>query len=79
MNKLFAIDVETEEVIVSESPKGSKSIHFIERVPRKDNEELYEAVLKLTDMAKADDFDLKEFKALDKVCQGLYKAHSGSK
>jgi hypothetical protein len=79
MNKLFAIDAKTKEVIVSESPKGSKSIHFIERVPRKDNEELYEAVLKLTDLAQAADLDLKEFKAADKVCQGLYKAHGGGK
>jgi hypothetical protein len=73
MNKLFAIDTETQEVIVSESPKGSKAIHFIERVAKNDNAELYEAVVKLTEVAKAADFDLKEFKALDKACQGLYR------
>ena len=73
MNKLFAIDTETQEVIVSESPKGSKTIHFIERVAKNDNAELYEAVVKLTEVAKAADFDLKEFKALDKACQGLYR------
>ena len=75
MNKLFAIDEKTEEVIVSESPKGSKTIHFIERVAKKDNAELYEAVVKLTDMAKAPDFDLKEFKSLDKTCQALYRLY----
>ena len=75
MNKLFAIDTETQEVIVSESPKGSKTIHFIERVAKIDNVELYEAVVKLTDMAKAADFDLKEFKALDKTCQVLYRVY----
>ena len=75
MNKLFAIDTETQEVIVSESPKGSKTIHFIERVAKNDNAELYEAVVKLTDMARAADFDLREFKALDKTCQVLYRVH----
>lgn len=75
MNKLFAIDEKTEEVIVSESPKGSKTIHFIERVAKKDNAELYDSVIKLTDMARAADFDLKEFKALDKTCQGLYRVY----
>jgi hypothetical protein len=75
MNKLFAIDEKTEEVIVSESPKGSKTIHFIERVAKKDNAELYDSVIKLTDMARAADFDLKEFKALDKTCQVLYRVH----
>jgi hypothetical protein len=78
MNKLFAIDTETQEVIVSESPKGSKTIHFIERVAKNDNAELYEAVVKLTEVAKAADFDLKEFKALDKACQGLYRKYKES-
>jgi hypothetical protein len=62
-------------VIVSESPKGSKTIHFIERVAKKDNAELYDSVIKLTDMARAADFDLKEFKSLDKTCQGLYRVY----
>ena len=75
MNKLFAIDEKTQEVIVSESPKGSKTIHFIERVPKKNNAELYEAVVKLTDMAKAADLDLKEFKAQDKKCQKIYATY----
>ena len=75
MNKLFAIDTETEEVIVSESPKGSKAIHCIERIARKENEELYEAVLKLSDMARAVHLDLKEFKSADKFCQDLYTKH----
>lgn len=78
MNKLFAIDTETQEVIVSESPKGSKAIHFIERVAKKDNAELYDSVIKLADMARAADFDMKEFKALDKICQGLYRKYKES-
>ena len=30
MNMLFAIDTNTEEVIVSDSPKGSNKVNFIE-------------------------------------------------
>ncbi len=72
MKKLFAISKKTEEVIVSESSIGSKTILFIERITKQENEELYDAVMKLTDMAKSPDLDLKEFKALDKACQGMY-------
>ncbi len=75
MNKLFAVDEKTEEVIVSESPKGSKQIHFIECVGRKENEILYQAVMTLTCMSKDADLDLSLFKAMDKVCQGLYVKH----
>ena len=32
MNMLFAIDAKTEEAIVSNSPKGSNKINFIERI-----------------------------------------------
>lgn len=76
---LFAIDSKTEEVIVSASAKGSKKIDFIERVARNQNEELYRSVSALTELVNAADFDVKEFKAMDKVCQALYKAHGGGK
>lgn len=76
MNKLFAIDENTEEVIVSESPKGSKQIHFIERIDRKDHEILYRAVQLLATIAKDPDLDVSIFKALDKVCQSIYMEHS---
>ena len=38
MNKnfLFAIDTNTQELIVSESPKGSIKVNFIERIGRND-------------------------------------------
>ena len=64
-------------MIVSASAKGSKKIDFIERVARTQNEELYRSVLALTELANAADFDVKEFKAMDKACQALYKAHRG--
>lgn len=71
-NFLFAIDSNTEDVMVSESPKGSKTIHFIERIPRKNNELLYNAVVTLTTITHSPDFDPAIFKAMDKVCQMIY-------
>lgn len=74
---LFAIDVKTEEIIVSESPKGSNKINFIERIARKDHELLYMAVVTLTGITVAPDFDMAVFKAMDKVCQLMYSKHKG--
>jgi hypothetical protein len=71
-NLLFAIDATTAEVIISESPKGSNKVNFIERLSRKDSEALYSAVLTLTSMAKATKFDAAGFKKMDKECQILY-------
>lgn len=78
MNKLFAIDHKTEEVIVSASAKGSKKINFIERVARNQHEGLYQSVLALTELARAADFDEKKFKAIDKVCQAAYRHFKGA-
>jgi hypothetical protein len=69
---LFAIDTKTEEVIVSDSPKGSNEIKFIERIKREDNEVLYKSVVALTSITKAPNFDIAIFKAMDKVCQMIY-------
>ena len=71
-NNLFAIDPKTEEVIVSESPKGSNKINLIERIKRKENELLYNAVTILTTISQAPDLDVPIFKAMDKVCQLIY-------
>lgn len=71
-NFLFAIDEKAEAVLVSASPKGSTQITFIERIARKQNEVLFQAVVTLTCMAKSADLDEKIFKAMDKVCQLLY-------
>jgi hypothetical protein len=69
---LFAIDTKTEEVIVSDSPKGSNEIKFIERIKRQENEVLYNAVVALTIITKDPNFDVTIFKAMDKVCQMIY-------
>jgi len=74
-NLLFAIDTNTEEVIVSDSPKGSNKVNFIERIGRNDNEMLYNAVVNLTSITKAPDFDTASFKKKDKECQVLYDKH----
>lgn len=68
---LFAIDANTQEVIVSDSPKGSNQIIFIERKSQKEFP-LYQAVVTLTSLANDPDFDVAVFKAMDKVCQMLY-------
>ena len=78
-NNLFAIDPKTEEVIVSESPKGSNKINLIERIKRQENELLYNAVVTLTSITNAPDLDMSIFKAMDKVCQLIYGKHKGNK
>jgi hypothetical protein len=75
MTLLFAIDLNTQEVIVSESPKGSNKINFIERIRRQENDMLFNAVSTLTSISKASDFDISIFKAMDKVCQIIYNKH----
>jgi hypothetical protein len=74
-NKLFATDIHTEEIIVSDSPKGSNKTNFIERIKRRDNEALYYAVITLTSLTKATVLDMSIFKAMDKVCQMIYEKH----
>jgi hypothetical protein len=71
-NLLFAVDTKTEEVIVSDSPKGSNKVNFIERIGRNDNEILYNAAVTLTSITKATNFDVAIFKAMDKICQMIY-------
>ena len=77
MSMLFAIDTNTEEIIVSDSPKGSNEINFIERIKRQDNVVLYSAMVALTAITKDPNFDVAIFKAMDKVCQLLYNKHKG--
>jgi len=77
MNKslLFAIDIQTQEVIVSGSSKGSNKINFIERIVKSDNVMLYNAVQTLTSISKSSNFDMAIFKSMDKVCQMMYSKH----
>jgi len=74
-NTLFAIDLNTKEIIISDSPKGSNTINFIERIGRQDNVMLYDAVVTLTSITNASDFDSAIFKAMDKVCQMIYNKY----
>jgi hypothetical protein len=74
-NFLFAVDTASEEVIVSESPKGTNKINFVERIKRKDNDDLYQAVIALSEFAQAANFNTSDFKEMDKVCQMMYKKH----
>lgn len=74
-NILFSIDSKSDEVIVSESPKGSNQINFIERIPREENEILYNSVVTLTSITKSSPLDVSIFKSMDKVCQLVYSKH----
>ena len=76
---LFAIDIHTQEVIVSGSSKGSNKVNFIERIVQSDNVMLYNAVQTLTSISKSSNFDMAIFKSMDKVCQMLYHKHKESK
>tara|TARA_B100001113_G_C20715098_1_gene451115 strand:+ start:126 stop:389 length:264 start_codon:yes stop_codon:yes gene_type:complete len=77
MNKslLFAIDINSQEVIVSESSKGTNKINFIERIKQSDNNMFFNAVVTLTSIAKSSSFDERIFKSMDKVCQMIYHKH----
>ena len=79
MNMLFAIDTNTEEVIVSDSPKGSNKINFIERIGRQDNVNLFKAVEILTNISSDANIDASILKTVDKVCQMIYKKHKETK
>lgn len=81
MNKvlLFAIDKNKEEVLVSDSAKGSNKINLIERIKRSDNDVLFNAVQTLTSITKSPNFDMKIFKAMDKICQLIYNKHQNLK
>ena len=72
MNMLFAIDQNTKEIIVSESPKGSNKINLVERIKREENIILYNAVVTLSSISSSSNLDISLFKAMDKVCQLIY-------
>ena len=78
-NLLFAIDLQTQEVIVSGSSKWSNKINFIERIKQIDNNMLYYSVQTLTSISKSSNFDMTMFKSMDKVCQMMYNKHKESK
>jgi hypothetical protein len=78
MSILFAIDSNTEETIVSASQKGNNKINFIERVKRNDNEVLFNAVVALTSITNAANFDIKIFNTMDKVCQLIYSKYKAT-
>ena len=76
-NFLFSLDTKLNEVIVSESPKGSNQINFVEQISREDNEVLFNSVVTLTSITKNPNFDMSVFKSMDKVCQLVYTKHLG--
>ncbi len=76
MNMLFAIDQNSNEIIVSDSPKGTNKINLLERIKREENVILYNAVVTLTSISNSSNLDISLFKAMDKVCQLIYSKHT---
>lgn len=69
---LFAVDTNSNEIIVSESQKGSNKVDLIKRIPKNENEILFDSVALLTKVTAPENFDIAVFKAIDKVCQLIY-------
>lgn len=76
-NFLFSLDSKSDEVIVSKSQRGSNKIIFIERIPRKNNEFLYNSVFNLLSISKSPTLEMKEFNFVDEICQMAYSQHTG--
>jgi hypothetical protein len=76
---LFALDLKTDEILISESEKGTNKVNLIERIQRNKNELLFDAIVTLTRIASSADIDLAIFKAMDKVCQMIYSKHVENK
>ena len=70
---LFAIDLNAQETIISETEKGSNQVNFLERIPRASNNLLFDSVVLLTNITRSPNFDPAIFKAMDKVCQLIYE------
>jgi len=75
---LFAIDLNKEETLVSESEKGSNKVNFIERISRNEDELLFDAVVTLTKITNSTNFDITIFNAMDKVCQLIYNKYKST-
>ncbi len=75
---LFAIDLNTEETLISESEKGSNKVNFIERISRNENELLFDVVITLTKITNSSNFDIAIFNAMDKVCQLIYNNYKST-
>jgi hypothetical protein len=71
-NYLFAIDAASNDILISESAKGSFKVTLIERIPSAEDELLFDAVALLTKISKQTEVDVPLFKAVEKVCQLIY-------
>ncbi len=78
MNYLFAIDPQTEEIIVSQSPKGSVKIEAVERIGKNNHAVLFHAVSALTLLSREQEINMTLFKAMDAICQKIYLSHLNS-
>lgn len=75
LKMLFSIDKNTDEIIVSQSSKGSVKVKFVERIRRDNNEILYNAVSTLVSISQSNNIDTKVFELMDKVCHLIYNKY----
>lgn len=75
MGLLFALDKQTESVVVSESVKNQNKITFKDRIFRKDNDVLYNATTTLTSLTNSTEFNAELYMSMDKICQMIYENH----
>ena len=78
-DQITAIDLSKGMLDIAKNKIQSNKVNFIERIGYSDNEILYNAVVTLTSITKASNFDASVFKSIDKVCQMLYNKHKENK
>jgi hypothetical protein len=76
---LFAINSKTEEIMVSSTAEGSNSIKLIDRIPRNENELLFQAVQTMSVASRSPHIDEKIFNSIDHLCQLIYQKQHSSK
>ncbi len=79
MNYLFAIDPQTEKIVVSNSSKRSFKIETVERIAKNNHAILFHAVSGLTLISREKEINIPLFKAMDAACQKIYLSHLDSK
>ena len=71
---LFAINDSTQQIIVSKAHWYNNKIEEIERIDCKNNELLYEFIVKLVNISKQSPLNVEIYKTIDAECRKQYSA-----
>lgn len=71
---LFAINDSTQQIIVSKAHWYNNKIKEIEKINCKDNELLYEFIVKLTNIARQSPVNKEIFSVIDRECRKQYSS-----